>query len=332
MNLALITNPVAGQWHPTDLSKFLGGNEESVVLLTAAIAKTGVHVDVFTSLRGPEWISPEGVLYHQREAFNPLEEWDAVIAWKDRALWLQPLAAKLKIHASQDVEPPFSTGAMRQIDRFATLGTYHNDRLPWVPNDRRMTIPLGVEPSEYAPNGDKAHLAIYATSPDRGLETLLNDWGHIRRVHPGLRLLITYDWTRLETMSGPQGALYARKLQSLIGDQPGIERATYDAQGIKTAFQRAEYYVHPLHHPDADLFGFGAMKAQACGCKLVLSGLECGFRDMAREWIPYSEWKDGRTEAEINPRFCQPATAWSEIVERYWLPLLTGKEASGHAA
>ena len=327
MELAIITNAIAGQWHPLDLDKFLGGNEESLVLLTAALQKAGVNVEVFTSLRGPDWISPEGVIYRQRESFDPNGPVDALISWKDRAVWLQPLAAKFKVHASQDVEPPFSTGAMRQIDAFAVLGTYHSERLPWIPEGKRVTIPLGVDPAEYTPRGEKEELAIYATSPDRGLSTMLEDWGHIRRAHPGLRLLITYDWTRLATMSGPQGAMYARKLEALA-EQPGIERATYDAAGIKAAFQRAKYYVHPLLRSDADLFGFGAMKAQACGCKLVLTGLDCGFRDMAREWIPYADWINGRTESEVNPRYRQPAVAWPDIVAKYWLPLLNRQEVS----
>ena len=327
MELSIITNAIAGQWHPLDLDKFLGGNEESLVLLARALQLAGVNVEVFTSLRGPEWISPEGVIYRQRESFDPNEQFDALISWKDRAVWLQPLAAKFKVHASQDVEPAFSTGAMRQIDAFGVLGTYHSERLPWIPEGKRIMIPLGVEPTEYAPLGQKENLAIYATSPDRGLSTLLEDWGHIRRAHPGLNLLITYDWTRLATMSGPQGAMYARKLEALAA-QPGIERVTYDAAGIKGAFQSAKYYVHPIHKIDADLFGFGMMKAQACGCIPVLHSADGGFRDSARMWIPYREWIDGRTEPEANPRFCQPAVAWTEIVAKYWLPLLNRQEVN----
>lgn len=324
MEVAIISNAVAGGWHPLDLQRFLGGNEESLALLSEAMQEAGFAVEVFTSLRGPDWVSPAGVIWRQREAFDDRYPVDALISWKDRAIWLHPQAAKLRIHASQDVEPPLSNGAMRQIDRFITLASYHTERLTWIDPAKRTVIPLGVDPEEYKPEGEKESLAIYATSPDRGLETLLTDWPRIRETHPDLRLLITYDWSRLATMSGPQGAAYAKHLEKLAA-QPGIERATYDAAGIKAAFQRARFYIHPLIHPDADLFGFGAMKAQACGCKLVLSGLDCGFRDMAREWIPYDEFVNGRMEPEKNPRFSLEPMPWDRILSEYWAPLLRGE-------
>lgn len=321
MDIAIVSNHIAGGWHPSDLSKFLGGNEECLVLLAKAMAEAGLHVEVYTTLRGRDWVSAEGVIYRQREMFDPREEIDVLISWKARDVFFHPLSATLKIYASQDVEPQFSNGGDRQIDYYITLGTYHRERLAWLPENRSVTIPLGVDQAEYTPADVKENLAIYATSPDRGLERLLVDWPRIQSAHTGLQLLITYDWSRLATMSGLGGAAYAKRLEALAG-QDGIERATFDSDGIKEAFQRARYYVHPLPNPDADLFGFGAMKAQACGCTLVLSGLDCGFRDMARSWVPYSEWVSGRVDAQENPRFCQPAIPWRQIVDDHWIPLI----------
>ena len=329
MDVAIVSNPIAGGWHPLDLPKFLGGNEESIVLLSQAMAEAGFHVEVYTTLRGRTWVSNEGVIYRSREEFDPREAVDVLIGWKARDIWLHPLSAKLKIHASQDVEQAFVIGADRQVDWYATLCTYHTERLAWLPVQKRVMIPLGVDPAEYAPAGEKENLAIYATSPDRGLEQLLTDWPRIRDAHPGMRLLVTYDWSRLERMCGPSGAAYAKRLEALCLDDD-IERATYDAAGIKAAFQRAKFYVHPINNPDADLFGFGAMKAQASGCSLVLNTLESGFRDMAREWIPYFDWTRGRIDAQVNPGFYQPAISWKDVVETHWAPLLRGEVA--HAA
>jgi glycosyltransferase involved in cell wall biosynthesis len=330
MEISLITNPVAGGWHPGDMQRFLGGNEESVVLLSRALAKAGHSVDVHTTLRGAEFVDSAGVFWRQRESFNESEATDVLISWKDRNVWLNPIGARHKIYASQDIEPPLAPGAMNQIDRFITLASYHTERLDWIPPHRRTVIPLGVDPAEYTPSGEKEHLAIYATSPDRGLETLLHDWKKIRLAHDNLRLIITYDWSRLERMSGPSGAAYARKLDKL-SEQPGIEKQCFDADGIKKAFQRAKYYIHPLIRLESDLFGFGAMKAQACGCKLVLNTLESGFRDMAREWIPYGEFMAGHTEPEANPRFCLEPMDWDAIVAKYWQPLFDEMEVSSAA-
>lgn len=330
MEIAICTNQIAGGWHPSDLDKFLGGNEESVVLLARAFADAGHDVEVYTSLRGKEDADASGVMWCQRESFDERHPYDAFISWKDRAIWTLPLGARVKIHASQDVEPPFRTGALRQMDWITTLGTYHAERNPWIPKDKTRSIPLGVDPAEYCVQEAKEHLAIYATSPDRGLETLLRDWAEIRAHDPNLGLIITYDWTRMATMSGPNGQTYARRLQEMC-EQDGITRALYDRAGITAAFRRAKYYMHPIINPDSDLYGFGAMKAQSCGCLLVLNTLDTGFRDMAREWIPYHAFVKGERTAQANPRFCRPPIAWAEVVANHWLPLIEGREVPNAA-
>lgn len=321
MRIAVLSNVIAGGWHPDDLDTFLGGNEECLLLLASALARAGHEVEVFTTVRGDVVPYDAGVSIFQREFFHPEEGRDVFISWKDREVWRQPVNACVKIHASQDVEVPLP---MDQIDYVTVLGTYHSERMPWVPPEKTRIMPLGVEVSEYHPAGEKAWVALYATSPDRGLETLLRDWVRIRAHRPELELLITYDWDRLMTMSGPNGAAYAKHLEVWL-DQPGITRETFSRAQMRDAFQGARYYIHPLPRPDADLFGFGAMKAQACGCTLVLPDtLDNGFRDMARQWIPYSRFVEGSTLPLFNPRYCQPPESWDAIVAKYWAPLLEG--------
>ena len=115
-------------------------------------------------------------------------------------------------------------------------------------------------------------------------------------------------------------------------EQPGIVRETFDHEGIVEAFQTARFYIHTLNRNDSDLFGFGAMKAQACGAIPVLPSVhDNGFRDGVKIWIPYVEFLRGNTEPQSNPQWCTEAMSWKEIVRRYWIPMLEGKEV-GHAA
>lgn len=328
MNVTFLTNPVSGGWHPDDLATFLGGNEESLVLLSRALVAAGHGVDVYTSLRGGNRVDGTGVIWCHKDAagvrwwdlqsFNPANTCDVFVSWKNRDVWRGVPNARLNIHASQDVEPPLPM-SMHYV---LTLGSHHAARLTWVPPSMRVHVPLGIDRTLYAPSGDAPErLALYATSPDRGLEQLLHDWPRIRDQH-GLDLLITYDWTRLATMSGPSGAAYADHLARLA-DQPGVSRQCFDQLGMVRTFQRASHYIHPLPRPDADLFGFGALKAAACGCTLVLPPVAgTGFADTVREYIPYSQFVNGETRVQPNPGWFHPALTWDEVVQQYWLPLL----------
>ena len=47
MKIIIFTNDVAGGWEPDDIDRFLGGSEESVVLLSEALIRYGFEVDVY---------------------------------------------------------------------------------------------------------------------------------------------------------------------------------------------------------------------------------------------------------------------------------------------
>lgn len=321
MNIVFLTNPVSGGWHPNDLETFLGGNEECLMLLARALARLGCYVEVYTTLRGERFTEAPGVSWRQREDFDPNERRDVFVSWKDRTVWDHPVAGRLKLHASQDVEAPLP---LERIDAVLTLGTYHETRLPWLPPAKRLRMPLGLNRDLYRPkNTMREPIALYATSPDRGLEVLLRDWGRIAQYQRLERLIITYDWTRLATMAGPAGFLCAEML-SRAALQYGIVRRTVTQAEMVGLFQTAQYYIHPCPRPDADadLYGFGAMKAAQCGATLVLPDPLYGFQDTVREWIPYGAFIQGERRPKPNPDFCQPALSWDEIAEGHWRPWL----------
>ena len=319
MEVCTYTNAIANGWHPADLDRFLGGNEETLVLWSRAMARAGHRVTVHTTLRGKEFVDPHGVSWRQRESFSPHRATDVLISFKTREPWMFPTQAGLRIHWSNDVEPPWSNGLLRQIDHFVYLSTMHGEHVPWKPEGRSVMIPLAVDPHEYRPGDSRdEHLAIYATSPDRGLDILLKDWPRLQVTHPGLRLLVTYDWARVHPQALAQWAP--------LLNQPGITRDTFDADGIKEAFQTARFYIHTLNRNASDLFGFGAMKAEASGCAIVVPSVrDNGFRDSVKRYVPYADFLRGQTEPVENPDWQTPPMSWDAVVAEYWQPLLSGK-------
>ncbi len=320
MEISLFTNQVDGGWHPNQLETFLGGNEECIVLFSAALARMGHKVTVYSSIA--ESAIFDKVAYKSRLEFDFDASYDVLITVKDRLPWMKAVDARVKIHWSNDVEPRWADGCLAAVDKVVCMSTYHADRMAWLPEEKRAMIPLGCNISKYKAGEKQSGLMVYATSPDRGLDTLLQDWGRLKAVHPELSLFVTYNWARFaQTPRGQQlGAMLS---------QPDISHGLLDQKQMAELFSKAEYYVHLLNRPDSDLFGFGLMKAQLAGCKLVLPSVaNNGFRDMARAWIPYAEFLKGSTEPAVNTLACTTPQSWGDLTAKHWLPLIAELRAT----
>ena len=337
MEVTLYTNPLPGGWRPTDLQQFLGGNEECIALFAAAMSRAGHKVTVYTSIPANK-IDDGAVTYLPRETFDANAHYECLITVKDRSPWIRAVSAGVRIHWANDIEPRWSLGCMAQVQKIVILGKYMQERMAWLPGDKTMLIPLGIDTKLYTP-GESAKdpkLAIYASSPDRGLETLLEDWPRIQQTHPGLCLFISYGWTNIDKWGGPQGQQLKQRIL-MAAQQPGIAMAP--PQGLTRAqaaqlFQAAKYFIHPLNRPDSDLFGFSMLKFIECGgIPVVPQVAGCGFQETVRGYIPYRDFINGADETGLVK--CEPtwpeAKSWDRIVKEYWNPLidlLATKEAA----
>lgn len=329
MKVEIFTNQVGGGWHPEDITNFLGGNEESVLLFSEALARQrkDTEIIIYTTLRiDGEIYKSKGVTWKHIKAFQIDDEHDVLITMKDRQLWFRGVEANLKIHWSNDVEPPWATGILNHIDHFICIGTYHRDRLPWLPEEKITYIPLGMDmrPFKNCKVERDNDLAIYISSPDRGLETLLADWPMIKQARPNLKLYVSYGWTNLDSMGGQPGQELKFRLQQMLM-QGDIEFGLLSSAQMVELMHKAKYYVHPLNRADSDLFGFSLMKARAAGCVIVVPSVAFnGFRDMAERYIPYRDWINGEEEAVDNVLACEKPESWDNLVKDKWLPLLNG--------
>ena len=323
MRITFFTNDVTGGWLPQDLENFLGGNEEAIVLLSKGLVREGHEVEVFTSLREQKEFEFLGVKWKHRGLFDFNKQYDVLITMKDSLPWLRAVGARVKLHWCKDIEKEWSFGRLSQIDKFITLGTYHESRIPWLP-DKKTIIPYGFEVSKYAKANkkDKQKAFLYSTSPDRGLETLLRDWALISRNFPGYRLLVTYGFHNFDKFGGnPEWKNYISNLMN----QPGVfSTGTLKQKDMTKLFGLVEYWVHPLNHPDSDLAGFSAMKAFTAGAKIVIPDTKNGFQDSVMSFLPYHSFKEGNPTVFSNENYKNYPTSYDRIIPQYWLPLFKG--------
>ena len=324
MKVTFLTNGYDRGWHPDDLDMFLGGNEQCLVLLCRELRRRGHQPEVYTTLRAPTVaVEDFGTIYRHREDFDRSARYECLVSYKTQDPWWWRCAADLRLHCSADVEPPWPAAYLAQLDGFTYMSSYHRLMVPWVPKELWRYVPLAL-PVEFSvkrkPVDRVPNLMLYATSPDRGLVTLLADWNEICARYAGARLLVTYDLSRVRV--SPQTA---QLLQ-----QPGVSVTLFKAAQMPEVYGRASYLVHPLNRVQSDLYGYGALQAQTCGCLPVLpfDTLDgTGFQDSVPRWVAYRDFLAGNTSPRDNAKVLDLPKTWSQCVEQYWLPLL-GKEVA----
>jgi glycosyltransferase involved in cell wall biosynthesis len=215
-------------WSPWDIR--IGGSEEFIVEVSRRLAKRGHTVQVFHNGRHGEF---EGVLYRDHSEFEP---GDVVINVNYPEFTCD---APQILWTSLTKHPNLSHfKAVCYISEYAreNTGIVH-DNLHWVPP--------GYDETKIYPDTKVAKQCFYASSPDRGLDTLLEAWPSVYSAHPNATLLLTYGAPRV--------------------DLPGvINLGTVDEETMNEIYRTSEVWCHPCN--GGELYCMTGIKAQAAHC------------------------------------------------------------------
>lgn len=325
MQIRLFTNEVIGGWCANDLEEFLGGSEECVVLLSEALVRAGYKVRCYHTFSADmksknNWYELNGVQYANRESVD-VNPQDILITFKNKLPWLATFdnEAAVRIHWSSDVEIPWNP---KIIDAFVCISDYHESRIIFVPKEKCVVIPHGIDAESLVQNKVEKQpgTILYCSSPDRGLTQLLTDWQSIRNAHhQKLELRIAYGFSNLEKMGGPA----SRQIKNNILHKMKQAGITYLGQlnknELEQEYHRAQYWIMPLNNPDSELFCLNAVKSRFCGCIPVVNKIGA-LKNTVGEYIDYKKFFNGYTETK-KEKPAWPIMNWDEIVKNYWTPL-----------
>lgn len=319
-------NFVAGGWSPYDLESGLGGSEECVVLWARALAARGHRVTVYHNPpRSLDAVDLHGVSYRPHFRFDPEARRDVLVTWKSPHPWALGARAARRIHWSSDVERPWPARILKQLDAFVCLTPYHLGTMPWLPGRLARVVPHGIDLAQLGQfrSGKVPGRALYASSPDRGLLTLLRDWPRIRLEHPGLTLEIAYGWRRFTACQAghAEARVFRAAMERLMGQEGIVPRGQISRAEIAAAYWQAEYWLHPLNRAESELFCLNALKARHCGALAVVNRIGA-LEDTVSRWIDYPRFVRGDGEIQDAPP--HSLLGWDEAVANHWEPLFQG--------
>ncbi|EKD42597.1 MAG: hypothetical protein ACD_73C00088G0004 [uncultured bacterium] len=277
----------------------LGGTESAMISMAEELARLGYEINVFCE---SESLKINGVQYQPWQSFEKYalgEPFDVFICVRDLLLVLARRWAPIQIYFSPDAfDQPFVNSAINlQVElngKFHNLGFFslkhlhsHVDAIFCVGNWQKETfcqkfmIPeeeiflahngvsfefFGISPSL----SDRKKQIVYASTPYRGLEYLVNYWPVIKEKVPEATCAV---------MSGMQiygvddssdykeyGTLYERAKKvgiNFLGAQT--------KERMAQIFAESRVYSYP--NTFAETFCMAALEAQSCGVPVVSSDL-----------------------------------------------------------
>jgi glycosyltransferase involved in cell wall biosynthesis len=146
---------------------------------------------------------------------------------------------------------------------------------PW-PSDAEDCPSCGLNQDYHEPIKRDPHKCVFSSSPDRGLQPLLDMWPRIREQVPTATLHIFYGWDNWEKVAKINGdrAQLAQiaNLKHLAGTLPGVTlRGRVSQEELAQEFLSAGVWTYPTWFWETSCIT--AMEAQAAGLHIVTSHL-----------------------------------------------------------
>lgn len=233
VQISVCCNHVTGGWNPQNTDD-LGASEEMVVKVAESWVRQGHEVTVYQN--GFHGIH-NGVIYLPR-AIAPELDQDLLVLYKTFEHFDRP--AGMTIFWTTDLPQPGQAASflppvvVDRLDAVICISEYHRQELlracPWLSPEKTKAHWLGVDSLELsksicAPVGKRV---IYASSPDRGLGFLLEEWPKVREAVPDAELRVVYGfdfWKKSEVVvSADQAEAMRQERSRLEGmlNQPGV--------------------------------------------------------------------------------------------------------------
>ena len=223
MRINFLCNKVFNGWKPTDTR--LGGTEESIVQWAKELTRLGHKVTVYDNDNRDSYNGGGDVCINIKSSDIPP---------KEPTLYLtnETNANELDLSAYSGVIWP-SEWAKKHIP---------------VNNKNIYILPHGYDPKQIYPGKKIKRQCLYASSPDRGLDRLLEVWPEVNCMVPDATLIVTY---------GADASL------------PGvINMGEADEGTMNELYRTSDIWCHPCN--GGELFGITGVKAQVAGCVPVI--------------------------------------------------------------
>jgi len=301
-------------WNPETLAeKGMGGSETMAAGMAKRLAARGHRVRVYGDCADLEGTF-DGVQYLDSSKFHNLgcdvlvssRRPDAVdaahgVTARRRVLWVHD------VHCGDALTPERATA----FDRILVLSEWHRGFVQqyyqWLDERKLCVTRNAVDLSRFEGTEERnPHRAIYSSSPDRGLLSLLQMWPRIRERVPDAELAIFYgfhNWRKAVKMRGSAEELAQivtlEEMLESLKDQGVTMHGRVNGQQLAREFMKSGAWLYPTWFSETSCIT--AMEAQAAGCFIVTSPIAALTETVSERWgtmVP-GDWLSPDYQAEF---------------------------------
>ena len=275
-------------WGPMDIAtRGLGGSETAAVRVAEGLSDLGWVATVYGNV-APGLVRK--TMYRPEQAWDPTDYVDLLIASRlPELVDARPNAGHVALWMHDtDCGPRLTPERAALIDTVLVLSGWHAghvaDSYPFV-KDKIVQIRNGIQPSYYAGAGaaswaDRDPLLLYTSSPDRGLDLLLEWWPEIlkRCRAAGVDAHFAYTYAPVYGKVAdvvPQVREFRDRIAKLTKAAENVDALPPQPQpNLAEIMASARVWAHPSWNtpnnaPFYETSCIGAMEAQASGCEIL---------------------------------------------------------------
>lgn len=263
----------------SDITKGIGGSEGMCIQMARELSAIGNKVFVFNKCGASDGKVFDGVTYYSFEKFNPDLKCDVLISLRRPDIFMKRLSAKkqyLWLHDTnyEDSLPQISFTSPNNV---FILSDAHRDSIKqahFIKNDdifwktRNGLNKYAVEYADKNAGERNPYQIIWASSYDRGLDFVLENWSKIKTAIPQATLKVFYGWNTYDALMNARKSQemfnYKQKMLELL-KQDGVEELGRVSQNeLYKQFAESSIWFYPTAFYEISCIN--AMSSQAMGC------------------------------------------------------------------
>lgn len=334
----------AEPWGPQKLqSTGLGGSETAVIKLGEELTNLGRRVTVYCPVDEPGFYNK--VRYRDASKFDPQIRSDMYIAWRmpEAADWgINTGRLVLWMHDT-DAGDRLTRDRAERFDYIVVLTEWHKqfmlERYPFLDANKLVVFGNGVDLERFSePVVRSPKKVVYASSPDRGLDIILEHiWPRVVAAVPEAELHIYYGWENFDSAANLPGYEWLREFKRkvtelFVNSKNVIQHGRIPQDRLAREFQSAAIWLYPTYFHET--YCITAIEAQLGGAIPITNHL-AGLAETVKSGIILEgDVHDSNTQAKYvesviqvltNPdehlhklvRENAPAQSWAAVAKKF---------------
>lgn len=266
------------QWSPDSLNTTgIGGSETAVVKIAERFARDNWRVDVYNDCDRLEG-EYEGVGYWDCKRLQEGEHADVFVSWRQPKAHNFPPNHRVSLLWCHDLN--YGAGTRDSFSAWTKVlgvSAWHAAYLSQLYGRASIGyVPNGIELARFDKQVKRVPFrCVYTSSPDRGLERLLDLWPRVIEQEPTAELHIAYGWENIDkvvAMGHQHLGAFKQYMIHKMEKLPGVKwlgRLPQDK--LAELYLSSTAWLYPADF--LEVFCIGAVEAMAAGCVVVTSGV-----------------------------------------------------------